>query len=271
MNVPGSDVVYNPSTGQLTVHNTAEQMEYIEELVNGAQAPVLMVKISCKFVEINQDELNDLTFNSAFNFWNPNPAPTVVGGVVTPTPGPVAVGGPASNNLLTLSRFNTALPGSQAFSSNNIDQLLNPTANNFNSFYLRSFLDGAQYNVVAQALSQQKSYDLLSDPYTTGKSGEQSVIEAVRVFPYPTAFDSPQLQTNNASGGAGGIVHVRSGAARGHRGHPHRLQKAECRRAPGRETAGGGGQSDGRPLPLPGSHRLSGFHQLRQSDFCRQS
>ena len=60
---PGASAVYTPNTGQLTVVDTADQMELIEELVNAGQAPTLMVRISTKFVEINQNDLNDLTAN----------------------------------------------------------------------------------------------------------------------------------------------------------------------------------------------------------------
>jgi len=65
---PGARAVYTPTTGQLTVVNTADQMELLEELVNAGQAPTLMVRIATKFVEINQKDLNDFTVNSAFNF-----------------------------------------------------------------------------------------------------------------------------------------------------------------------------------------------------------
>ena len=68
---PGASAVYTPTTNALTIVDSADQMELIEELVNGAQAPTLMVRIATKFVEINQTDLNDLTFNTAFNVFNP--------------------------------------------------------------------------------------------------------------------------------------------------------------------------------------------------------
>ena len=68
---PGASAVYTPTTNALTIVDSADQMEFIEELVNGAQAPTLMVRIATKFVEINQTDLNDLTFNTSFNVFNP--------------------------------------------------------------------------------------------------------------------------------------------------------------------------------------------------------
>lgn len=185
----GASAVYSPTTGQLTVVDTADQMELLEELVQAGHAPTLMVRIATKFVEINQDDLNDLTINTAFNFWNPQTLVTSNGQFHTPS-------------------YSTALPGSLAFSPNSIDQLISPQTNNFNSLNVRSIIQTAQFNVVVSALSQKKSFDLLSEPAVLTKSGEQGVLEAVRVFPYPIAFDPPQLQTvqNNNNNGGGVVV-----------------------------------------------------------------
>jgi general secretion pathway protein D len=180
---PGASAVYTPTTGQLTVVDTADQMELLEELVNAGQAPTLMVRVATKFVEINQTDLNDLTFNTAFNFFNP----------VT------AIGGGTS---LALPQFNTALPGSQGFTADSIDQLITPRASSLNTLVVSSFLNAAQFNLVVTALSQKLSFDLLSEPAVLTKSGEQGVLEAVRVFPYPISFDPPQLvtqQNNNTT------------------------------------------------------------------------
>ena len=185
---PGASVVYTASTGQLTVVNTADQMELIEELVNAGVAPTLMVKIATKFVEINQDDLNDLTINSAFNFLNPQSR------------------GDSSANYISIPSAHTALQGARGFAPNSIDQLIAPQATNFNSLFIKSFINGYQLNVVVDALSQKKSYDLLSDPFVLAKSGEQGVIEAVRVFPYPIAFDPPQLVTQQQTTGANTTV-----------------------------------------------------------------
>jgi len=185
---PGASAVYTSNTGQLTIVNTADQMELIEELVNAGQAPTYMVRISTKFVEINQNDLNDLTFNTALNFLN--------------------LGGAVSTNILTASGYNTSLPGSRAISPDSIDALISPPAITSNQLYFSAFLSAAQYNLIINALSQKKSMDVLSEPFTLTKSGEQGVLEAVRVFPYPTAFDPPELETINNTGL--GLVVVRT-------------------------------------------------------------
>ena len=175
---PGASAVYTPVTGELTVVNTADQMELLEELVNAGQAPTLMVRIATKFVEINQVDLNDLTFNTSFNTF-PGKNGTV--NVLTP-------------------QFNTAMPGSAGFSPDSLDALLSPQALITNTFQFRTFINESQLNFVVSALAQKKSFDLLSEPAVLTKSGEQGVLEAVRVFPYPISFDPPQLVTQSTTG-----------------------------------------------------------------------
>ena len=176
---PGASAVYTPVTGQLTVLDTADQMELLEELVNAGQAPTLMVRIATKFVEINQEDLNDLTINSTFNFFAGPGFVTGIGG--TPS-------------------FNTQLPGSLAISADSIDELITPQAAAFNTLSLRGFINSSQFNVLVTALSQKTSFDNLSNPAVLTKSGEQGVMEAVRVFPYPISFDPPQLVTQTPNG-----------------------------------------------------------------------
>jgi general secretion pathway protein D len=192
---PGASAVYTASTGQLTVVDTADQMELLEELVNAGQAPTLMVRIATKFVEINQTDLNDLTVNMAFNFFNP------VGDVVNGLAG-------NSTSIVTGSSFTTALPGALGFTANSLDQLIAPTALAENNFFFRAIYSGEQYNLAISALSQKKSFDLLSDPSVLTKSGEQGVMEAVRVFPYPISFDPPELVTQTSNSVSSGTVAV---------------------------------------------------------------
>jgi general secretion pathway protein D len=182
--VPGASAVYTPTTNTLTIVDSADQMELIEELANGAQAPTLMVRIATKFVEINQTDLNDLTFNSSFNVFNP----TSVG-----LP-------PLSPKFATLPRFATSLPGAQGFAPDGIDQLEVPNATTESSLGISSSILGLQFQAFITALSQKRSFDLLSEPTALSKSGEQATMEAIRVFPYPVAFDPPELVTEANTG-----------------------------------------------------------------------
>jgi general secretion pathway protein D len=179
---PGASAVYTPSTGQLTVVNTPDQMELLEELANAGQAPTLMVRIATKFVEINQTDLNDLTFNTGYNL--------LVG----------ATG--ANQTSFSVPHLQTALPGALGFAPNSIDQLISPEATILNQLSINPIIFGhSQLQFIISALAQKKSFDLLSEPAVLTKSGERGVLEAVRVFPYPISFDPPQLVTQTTNGG----------------------------------------------------------------------
>jgi general secretion pathway protein D len=180
---PGSSAVYTPTTNTLTVVDTADQMELIEELVNGAQAPTYMVRIAAKFVEINQNDENDLTFNSTFN-----------------NIGNTFSGLPSIGNSTLFPRAGTSLPGAGAFAADSIDQLINPLNSLSNTIRIGGSLSAFQYQAYISALSQKSSFDLLSEPTALTKSGEQATMEAVRVFPYPVAFDPPELVTETNTG-----------------------------------------------------------------------
>jgi general secretion pathway protein D len=186
----GASAVYTPATNTLTIVDSADQMELIEELVNGAQAPTYMVRIATKFVEINQVDLNDLTFNGSLNLL----------GVTSTSPLNLGLAS-TSPKFLTLPSVSTALPGAGAFTSDSIDALISPTALLSNQLTIAGSLSGLQYAAVISALSQKRSFDLLSEPTALTKSGEQATMEAVRVFPYPVAFDPPELvtQTNSST------------------------------------------------------------------------
>jgi general secretion pathway protein D len=184
---PGASAVYTATTEQLTVVDTADQMELLEELVNAGQAPTLMVRIATKFVEINQQDLNDLTVNTGFNIATP---------LTSYTPRTTTIAG---GSFSTTPQFQTALPGALGFTPNSLQQLITPQATVENTFALRGFIDQSQYNLVITALSQKKGADLLSEPAVLTKSGEQGVLEAVRVFPYPISFDPPELLTQTTS------------------------------------------------------------------------
>jgi general secretion pathway protein D len=183
---PGASAVYTPVTGQLTVVDTADQMELLEELVNAGQAPTLMVRIATKFVEINQTDLNDLTVNTTFNI----PFVTSAGGTAA-----ASLGGVSSTPS-----FNTALPGAFGFSPNSIDTLISPQSVQTNALGVGTFINQAQLNILITALAQKKSFDLLTEPSVLTKSGEQGVLEAVRIFPYPISFDPPELVTQTTTG-----------------------------------------------------------------------
>ncbi|MDO4221239.1 MAG: hypothetical protein Q4C88_03855 [Akkermansia sp.] len=104
----GSSAKYSPATGMLTVYNTEDELDTVEEAVNTyRQNMPKMVKVSAKFVEIAQTNEEELSFDWVVNPFSVNDAGnTYVGGT----------SGVNSSPLRTVSDFVTS--GGQAFGNN---------------------------------------------------------------------------------------------------------------------------------------------------------
>lgn len=199
---PGASAVYTPTTEQLDVINTPDQIDLLEELVGAGTAPVYMVRVSTKFVEINQQDLNDFTVNTVVNTFHSGLANSLANGLgLFNGIGPAIQG---SGNFVQAPQFVTALPGAVALPNNGLDTLLGATTPSENSFQIRGFLGGNELYFLINALAQKTSFDLLADPFTLVKNSEGATLEATRLFPYPTAFAPPQsVQQANANGAGG--------------------------------------------------------------------
>jgi general secretion pathway protein D len=167
---PGSTAVYLPASGILQVQNAQAQLDLIQALVEAQGGQALIVDVSVKLVEITQEDLNDLTFNYAYN-------------------SPIPIG--------TSPGVSTALRGAQGFTVGSLDQLLLANTGSTaallpNRLDLTGILDGGLYNVVMTALAQKRSTDLLSSPSLRVRNGEDAKINVSRTFYYPTAFDPPE-------------------------------------------------------------------------------
>jgi general secretion pathway protein D len=176
------------------------------------------VEIESKFVEIQQNNLKELSFDFLLGQANvPGSGSLFVGGGTTgnqPATDNTAFpflnpgGSPVGNTPLSANNRS----GSFAISQNAIDALLfggvgtSSVAPGLVS--LAGVFTDPQFQLVVRALNQKKGIDLLSAPRVTTRSGQRAVIEIIREFRYPTEFDPPQIpQTfGNTNGGGGGVT-----------------------------------------------------------------
>lgn len=177
-----SSAVYYPGSGVLTVTNTQEQLDLIEELVNAGATPTYMIDVQTKLVEIAQRDINELTVNTRVT------APeTPVGGQF---------------NFVSA---NSGLRGSSGFNVGSLDNLLGQGITTTpNLLTVQGHISNAAFSVMFQALSQKRSFDLLSAPSLRVKNGEDATINVSRTFYYPTAFDpaeSAAVQTVSTGSG----------------------------------------------------------------------
>lgn len=79
----GATATYSRATGQLTVYNTEDELDAVEEAINiFRQDMPKMVKVSAKFVEISQQNDEELSFDWVINPFSINDAGTAfLGGV----------------------------------------------------------------------------------------------------------------------------------------------------------------------------------------------
>jgi len=218
---PGATAVYFPATSRLLVHNTATNIEIVDNIVDAVTPPVpYQVSIESKFVEIQQQNQKELSMNVLLGQFNIPGQHTVFAsggtqGSGTPTNAadyPLAF--PQSGPLQEQPLTSGDRSGSFAISADAIDALLFPSAAGTAVapaiFGVGSVMSDPTFQVVLRALDQKKGVDLLDAPRVTTKSGQRAVIEIVREFRYPTEFEPPQIPQNiggttTGVGAAGGV------------------------------------------------------------------
>ena len=190
----GASAVYFPDQSVLQVVNSQDQLDYMEALFEGGER-AYMVDVSCKIVEIGQEDLNDLTFNYGFNL-----IPTAPG--FNPFD-------PGLSISPAVSSTSTALRGSNGLNNSGIDALLSGVlVPNPSTLKIGASISGVDFQAVISALAQKKSFDVLSMPHVRVKSGEDARLNAIRTFRFPIEFDPPESveATNNSNTTTGGTT-----------------------------------------------------------------
>ena len=199
----GASANYLSASSRLIVRNTQANLDLIDTLVDAAigSAP-RQVEIEAKFVEIQQNNLKELSFN-----WTLGAPPIKAAGDSFAFGGGDTSTGGTNGTLTTFNRS-----GGLAISANAIDALLFPTAGAGGALApvmgISGVLSGAQYSVLVAMMNQKKGVDLLSAPRVTTKSGQRATIEVIREFRYPTEFQPPQIPTSVGGGNGGGTTVV---------------------------------------------------------------
>ena len=211
--------------GTLLVTNTPGELDKVEQLVQLYNKAPKQVKITTKFVEISQENNDELGFDwiiSPFGLSNTvfgsggtigNQGGRTGGDFISPVAGTSVEGIPAGNNQFTqFGTTNGLRSGDQAINRNSIDAILNNpgrTAQRANvapgiASLTGLFSDG-QVQLIMRGLAQKKGADLMTAPSVTAKSGQKATIEIVREFIYPTEYEPPELPQSTGSSFGGGI------------------------------------------------------------------
>ena len=229
----GTTASFSRARSMLTVRNTANNLDIIEQLVAEikGQKPK-QIRMSTKFVEIKQENTDELSFdwiltptplNSAANTFlgggtNGNGAPRTGGDFRSPVNGYAIPGIPSDpsqgvTNIVTGGNRT----GDYAVQRDSIDAFLNnPNRSNSGAqvapgiMSLTGLFTDGQVQMIMRGLSQKKGADIMTAPSIVARSGEKATIEIVREFIYPTEYEPPELpnsvgSTSLGNGDNGGL------------------------------------------------------------------
>jgi general secretion pathway protein D len=201
----GASANYSPSNSRLIVRNTQSNLDIIDALVETAVAtPPTQIEIEAKFLEVNQNNLNELGFDWLLGQFALAGGSGVYGGGGTPGFGrqisnsnyplldpatgfPVGAASSTSGPVTAGNRGGSGGTYETAISVNAVDALLlnSPAGVAPGVLSLAGVFTNPQFQVVLRALSQKKGVDLISSPKITTQSGKQASIEIIRDFYYP--------------------------------------------------------------------------------------
>ncbi len=197
---PGSTAVLLPSGNKLVVRNTPANLDLIEEALRGQEEVVPQVEVEAKFLEINQDDIDELSFR-----WNVNKNDR---GQSRPTDTPGLRNSLPNDTLLERAVPPELAVGNGVLNMNSIDTILaraaavaaGPIGNTLQTAMTISPWD---LEVLVYALSQKTGHDLLAAPRVTVKSGQEAEIKIIREFRYPEEFEEPEVGNNYTDIGIG--------------------------------------------------------------------
>ena len=203
----GSSLVYNDRTSTIVIRNTPDNLESFERVLATFNVIPSQVEIEAKFIQISQQDLDELGFQ--WNVAGRQFGEIAANGGGAPSTFGVDNSAPSSANNLT-----SGLRDTTAIQANAIDTLL--ASSGFSSLTqpqdqiatIQGILTNPRFQLVIQALSQKTSTDVLSAPKITTISGAQAQVRVVQEFIYPTEFQQAQVVAAGGGTSGGGAVGV---------------------------------------------------------------
>jgi general secretion pathway protein D len=192
---PGSSIVYNERTSMLIVRNTPENLETFERVLAAFNVVPSQVEIEAKFVDVSQNDLDELGFNwtvGAMQFGHYNSS---AGRREFQLDGVQSQLRDAASANLKANALESLLSGGSSTLLNQIGSI-------------SGILTEPSVQVIITALSQKSSTDLLSAPKVTTISGQQAQIRVVQEFIYPSRYREPQVVASGGGSTGSGAVGV---------------------------------------------------------------
>jgi general secretion pathway protein D len=224
----GANASYSPETSMLRVTNTAINQNIIAQLVETmTHTEPVMVSVRVTMIKTQRTVLEELGFDTVITPIPMNADGSLVasGGAVgngSPRKGadfvsPPMTGIPADPNAVVNPGVltNGLRSGGFALKSNDLDGLVNNMERTSQQdtvapgvLAVTGLFNDGQVQTLMRGLDQKASVDIMSQPSTITRSGQQASISIVREFIYPTEYDPPQIPSSVNTNGGGGSAPV---------------------------------------------------------------
>ena len=206
---PGASANYLAAGSKLVVRNTRDNIDVIDSLVDAAMGDSshTQVDIQTKFLEINQNNLQELGFD-----WLLGPF-SIGGGVYGGGGGNgtnvnssyYPFGNPMAGGAI-MNPVGGIRSGDQSITGNSVDALLAGQLGASSApapgiFSIAGVFSEPQFQLVIRALNQKKGVDLMSAPKVTTKSGVAAKVKIVNEFIYPRQYTPPQIPQSTVNNG----------------------------------------------------------------------
>jgi general secretion pathway protein D len=222
----GASAKFFAGSSTLLVRNTPTNLDLIEQIVTQLVGDTpKQVKISTKFVEISQENTDELGFDWIVSPFGLSANSVFLGGgtvgsgqtrtnadFIGTVAGVTLPGVPAATNTKVTDIVTAGTrSGDGAINRNSIDAVLNNPNRTAQSASpapgiaaLTGLFSDGQVQLIMRGLAQRKGTDLMTAPSITARSGEKALIEIIREFIYPTEYEPPELPNSIGGGGGGG-------------------------------------------------------------------
>jgi len=185
----GTSITYNKSISQLIVSNTPENLEVFESILAQLNVVPKQVEIETRFVEVAQNDLEELGFewllNDNYEMLVKN-GTGPVGGRERIIMNANATSGGFTSGVRFFNDTESGISPSSAVSTGGSGSLVGIGA----IMGISSVLTNPEVSMILHALDQKGGSDLLSAPRVTTRSGVNAEIKVIREIIYPTEFEN---------------------------------------------------------------------------------
>jgi general secretion pathway protein D len=210
----GASANFNAGDSTLTVRNTPANLDLVEQIADAmAGAEPAMVIVEVRMLKTQERVLKELGFDwllGEFSLGGSGLTPGVAAGWLTggadnPANLSDVALAPGVTERYGLTSGNRS--GDEAVLSDSIDDLILEQQAGFargkarapGILWANGTINNTNLTMLMRGLDQKKNIDLVVAPSTTSRSGQQSTVEVIREFIYPTEYEPPELP--NSVGG----------------------------------------------------------------------